>query len=291
MRVGGSVCILHQQSAPIDELQTGGRGTSVEPELLRLPAEAELAYIQRNKAAWEQWAPAHIAAGRKAWQADELLWGLWRTPESELGLLDGFESQEDAIELGSGTAAISASLARRGLRPVAVDFVRGQLRTAETLQREFGPTFPLIPANAENVPFDNESFDLAVSEYGASVWCSPHKWLPEAHRLLRPEGRLIFFTNSALLLTCTPPDGGPVEDRLARSYFARYRVEFEPNGSVEFHLTHGDWIRLLRATGFAIDDLIEVQPDPSAEPGFEFVSPDWAQRWPSEEIWVAHKTG
>ena len=66
-------------------------------------------------------------------------------------------------------------------------------------------------------------------------------------------------------------------------------MEFEPNGSVEFHLTHGDWIRLLRATGFAIDDLIEVQPGPSAKPGFEFVSPEWAQRWPSEEIWVAHK--
>ena len=85
------------------------------------------------------------------------------------------------IELGSGTAAISASLARRGLHPVAVDFATAQLRTAEMFQREFGSTFPLVLANAEQVPFDNESFDLAVSEYGASLWCSPHKWLPEVH--------------------------------------------------------------------------------------------------------------
>ena len=154
--------MLHQQSAPIEELRTSQSGTQVDPESLRPPAEAEVPYIQRNKTAWERWAPTHIAAGRSAWQTDELLWGLWHTPESELRLLDGFESQEDAIELGSGTAAISASLARRGLRPVAVDFVRDQLRTAETFQREFGPTFPLVPANAEDVPFDNESFDLAV---------------------------------------------------------------------------------------------------------------------------------
>ena len=279
---------LHQ-SAKIGELEYDADGTAIHPELRELPAEARLEYIERNKAAWERWAPSHIAAGRKAWQADELLWGLWGMRESEVRLLDGFESREDAIELGSGTAAISASLARRGLRTVAVDFAKAQLRTAETFQHEFGPRFPLVLANAEDVPFDSESFDLAVSEYGASLWCSPHKWLPEAHRLLRPEGRLIFFTNSALLLTCTSTDGGTVSDRLVRNYFGRYRVEFEPQGSVEFHLPHGYWIRLLRATGFVIDNLIEVQPPPSAKPSFDLVSPEWAQRWPSEEIWIAHK--
>jgi SAM-dependent methyltransferase len=279
---------LHQ-SAKISELDYSAHGTAIDPELLVSRAEEEFEYIERNKAAWERWAPAHIAAGQKAWQTDELLWGLWGTPESELRLLNGFDSREDAIELGSGTAAISASLARRGLRPVAVDFAKAQLRSAETFQHEFGPRFPLVPANAENVPFDNESFDLAVSEYGASLWCSPHKWLPEAHRLLRPEGRLIFFTNSALLLTCTPTDGGPAGDRLIRDYFARYRVEFEPNAGVEFHLPHGYWVRLLRATGFVIDDLIEVQPPQSAKPRFNLASPEWAQRWPSEDIWIAHK--
>ena len=105
------------QPAKLSELDYDPDATAIHPELLELPAEAEVQYIQRNKAAWERWAPTHIAAGRKAWQTDELLWGLWGTPESELRLLDGFESREDAIELGSGTAAISASLARRGLRP------------------------------------------------------------------------------------------------------------------------------------------------------------------------------
>jgi SAM-dependent methyltransferase len=287
--VRDTVSRLHQP-AKMSELEYTAQRTAVHPDLLEPPPEEELDYIERNRASWEQWAPARIAAGRKAWQTDELLWGLWGTPESELRLLDGFDSREDAIELGSGTAATSAWLARRGLRPVAVDFAKAQLRAAETFQREFGPRFPLVPANAEEVPFDSESFDLAISEYGASVWCSPHRWLPEVHRLLRPEGRLIFFTSSAILMTCTPADGGTVGDRLVQDYFARYRVEFEAHGSVEFHLTHGHWVRLLRATGFMIDNLIEeIKPPLSAKPSFNLVSPEWAQRWPSEEIWIAHK--
>lgn len=250
---------------------------------------ADVDYVERNKAVWEQLAPAYIITGRTAWQTEELRWGLWGKRESELGLLEGFGSGEDAIELGCGSAAISAWLARRGLRPVGVDIARGQLHNAEVLQNEFNLRFPLIRANAEQVAFENDSFDLAVSEYGASLWCNPRRWLPEANRLLRPEGRLVFFTNSALLLTCTPYEGGPVSDRLIRDYFSRYRVEFDHDGAVEFHLTHGQWIRLLRETGFIIDDLIEVQPDPGAKPRFDFVSEEWARRWPSEEIWVAHK--
>lgn len=239
--------------------------------------------------AWESWATSHIVTGHKAWQADELRWGLWEKGESDLRLLDGFGAGDDAIELGCGTAAISAWLARGGLRPVAVDFSQTQIRTAETFQREFGISFPLVCGNAEEVPFDYESFDLAISEYGVSVWSDPRRWLIEAHRLLRPEGRLIFFTNSALLLSCTPVFGSRAGDVLVRDYFSRWRVEFAHGGPVEFHLTHGHWIRLLHAAGFVIEDLIEVRPAPADVPRFDVVSLEWARRWPSEDIWIASK--
>lgn len=251
--------------------------------------QARVDYLDRNRAAWEKLGPAYIVDGRNAWRGDEPRWGLWGIPESDLRLLDGFGSGENAIELGCGTAAISAWLARGGLRPVAVDFALAQIQNVETLQHEFDLRFPIIRSDAEQVPFDDESFDLAISDYGASLWCDPRLWLPEANRLLRPEGRLIFVTNSALLLTCTPTQGGPVSDCLVREHFSRYRVEFDDEGPVEFHLTHSDWIRTLRHSGFVIDDLIEVQPDAHAKPRFDFVSVDWARRWPSEEIWVTHK--
>jgi SAM-dependent methyltransferase len=248
-------------------------------------------YLARNKAAWEQWAPDYVGAGRAAWQESELYWGIWALPESELQLFGSLRPDTDVIELGCGTAAISAWLARNGTRPVAVDIARAQLESVRRFQREFGVHFPIICENAESLAFDDESFDVAVSEYGASLWCDPSRWLPEAHRLLRPAGRLLFFTNGAMLMACTPEGGGSAQTELVRDYFSTDRIEFAADGPVEFHPTHGEWIRLLYESGFVIENLIEVRPPSGATPRFDFVSVDWAQRWPSEEVWVAHKAG
>ena len=252
------------------------------------PPVAEPDYIEQNRVAWDKWAIRQAPRARAAW-VDELRWGVWDTPEAELQLVRDFEPGCDVLELGCGAGAIPAHLARRGLRPVALDISGEQLKIADQLQREHGVSFPLVQASAEMVPFDGSSFDLAISEYGSSLWCNPRRWIPEAHRLLRPSGRLIFFTNAAMLMACTPPDGGEAGDRLVRDYFSRYRVEFPGEGAVEFHLTHGHWIRLLRASGFVLENLIEVRPPVNAKPRFAFVSIQWARRWPSEEIWIARK--
>lgn len=247
-------------------------------------------YLQRNHAAWERWAVDYVLAGRKAWMDSELRWGIWGIAESELELVAQLPAGSDVIELGCGTAAISAWIARAGLRPVAVDFSRSQLDIAARLQHEGGLSFPLIHANAEQVPFDAESFDLVISEYGASLWCEPNRWLEEANRLLRPEGGLIFVTNSPLLMACTPESGERAGDRLVQDHFASPVREFPEDGVVEFHLTHGSWIQLLRAYGFTLERLVELRPPYGTQPRFEFVSIEWARRWPSEEIWVARKT-
>jgi SAM-dependent methyltransferase len=246
-------------------------------------------YVERNRAAWDEWAPRYAPQGREAWQHDELRWGLWNTPESKLQLLSETALGGDAVELGCGSAAICAWLKRAGIHPVGVDVSHAQLDAAAQLQHEFGLSFPLVCANAEAVPFDNDCFDVAISEYGASLWCDPTRWLREAHRLLRPDGQLLFITNGAFLMACTPQDGGAATDILVRSYFSGYRVEFPEDATVEFHLTHGHWVRLLRASGFVLENLIEVRPPRGAKPRFPFVSTQWARRWPSEEIWIARK--
>jgi 2-polyprenyl-3-methyl-5-hydroxy-6-metoxy-1,4-benzoquinol methylase len=111
--------------------KTGNGGMAVEEELQAPPAP-EIAddYIEKNRAAWERWARESVAQGRKAWNDRELCWGLWNMPESDLGLVEGLAPNSDALELGCGTASISAWLARRGMRPVAVDFSRRQLENA-----------------------------------------------------------------------------------------------------------------------------------------------------------------
>jgi SAM-dependent methyltransferase len=228
------------------------------------------------------------AQAERTWAQDEITWGCFNVPEAELGVL-GEVRGLDVVELGCGTAYFSAWLARRGARPVGVDPTPAQLETARTLQRQSGLEFPLVLAAAESVPLPDEGFDLALSEYGASIWSDPYVWIPEAARLLRPGGRLVFLCNSTLAILCQPDDG-PVEERLHRPQFGMHRFEW-PEGGVEFHLAHGHLLRLLRGSGFEVDDLVELQAPAGAEdhPYYDYVHAAWAQRWPAEEIWVARK--
>ncbi len=170
--------------------------------------------------------------------------------------------------------------------------MRAQLETAALLERELDVHFPLLCADVERLHFEPASFDCAISDYGASLWCDPQRWLPEAHRVLRPGGRLVFLTSSAFLLSCTPETSELPGDRLVRDYFSRYRIEFpDEDGAVEFHLTHGRWLELLREIGFVVEALIETQPASDAPARTHVATRDWARRWPSEEIWVARKQG
>ena len=249
-------------------------------------------HVVRNRALWDAQAPDYVAAGRLSWSLDVPKWGIFGVPESELHVLPDDLASLDAIELGCGTAYVSAWLARRGARPVGIDNSPEQLATARRLQAEHGIDFPLHLGNAEATPFADASFDLAISEYGAAIWCDPPLWIPEAARLLRPGGRLIFLGNSALLMLCVPElEGLPAGDRLLRPLRGMHRLEWPDTIGVEFQLSPGDWVRLLRKNGFEIEDLVEVYPPEGATTRYAFAPLEWSQRWPCEEIWKAKKRG
>jgi SAM-dependent methyltransferase len=248
-----------------------------------------LSDVARNIELWTRTNAEHTGPrARDAWAREALGWGIWNIPEARLRVLPAVAGL-DVVELGCGTGYISAWLARQGARPVGVDPTPAQLETAREMQREFGLAFPLVQSGAEEVPLPSGSFDLAVSEYGASIWADPYRWVPEAARLLRPGGRLVFLRNSTIVMLCSPDDG-PAQRELVRPLFGMHRFEW-PDGGVEFHLPHGEWIRLLRVSGFEIEDLLELQAPPDAETHayYDFVGADWARRWPAEEIWKARK--
>jgi SAM-dependent methyltransferase len=242
----------------------------------------------RNRESWTRANSEYT--GPKAlekWRQGEITWGLWSVPEAELGALP-HPSGLDVVELGCGTAYFSAWLAARGARPVGVDVTPAQLETARACMRETGIEFPLVEADGGETGLPDACADLVVSEYGASIWVDPYRFVPEAARLLRPEGRLVFMCGTPLLMICGGEDE-PSGERLLQPLFGMHR--FDWGTGVEFALPHGAWIRLLRAHGFEVEQLIEVQAPAGAEKHarYDYVTPEWARKWPAEEIWVARK--
>jgi hypothetical protein len=97
--------------------------------------------------------------------------------------------------------------------------------------------------------------------------------------------------NGVVAMLCTPDEDGPATDRLQRPYFGMHRFEWPNEESVEFHLGHGDMLRLLRRSGFEVEDLIELRPAEGASTRWPLATAEWARQWPSEEVWIAGKHG
>jgi SAM-dependent methyltransferase len=240
-----------------------------------------------NREAWSAVNAAYASEHAiRAWAAEDITWGIFDIPEAEMDVL-GPVAGLDVVELGCGTAYFSAWLARRGACPVAVDVSPAQLATARRCQDQADLWFPLIEADAGDVPLPAASFDLALSECGASVYCDPQRWIPEAARLLRPGGRLVFHTVSVLVTLCRPA-AGPAGGELA--WPQREVSRLHGDRGIEFHPGHGEWISMLRAAGFVVDALHELYAPPGASdhPYYQLATARWSRHWPVEEIWVAH---
>lgn len=245
-----------------------------------------------NVAAWQAIGDEQLELGRRNWSAPEPRWGVFGIPESLVGLFPRDVKGCDVVEIGCGTGYVSSWLARRGALPVALDPTPGQLGIARDLQAVHGIRFPLVRAAGEQIPFADASFDLAISEYGAAIWADPYLWIPEAARILRPGGELLFLGNSTLMMLCAPDeDDVAADERMVRPQLGMHRFEWPTDPGIEFHLSHGDWIALLRAHGFEIEELIELYPPEGSTTRYQFVTLDWARRWPCEEAWRARRRG
>ena len=256
-------------------------------------SEPSPGHVATNRGYWNDAALEFAGPGEQAW-AGEPRWGIWGVPETDLSLLPPDMSGMDTIELGCGTGYVSAWMARRGATPVGIDLAENQLETARRLGAEHGLAIALVHGDAESTPFPDQSFDFAISEYGAALWCDPYVWIPEAFRLLRPGGSLVFLTNSILAMVCSPLDGSlPITERLERGYFDIHRLDWtnadDDPGGIEFNLPVSAWFDLFTSTGFEVTGFAEPRPSTGGEEVNYYVTADWARRWPSEQVWKLKK--
>lgn len=240
---------------------------------------------RRNRDYWDRTSADYQARHGEFIGRPEPRWGVWQIPESELNVL-GDVAGKDVLELGCGAAQWSILLARQGARPVGLDNSERQLEHARRLMAEEGVDFPLIHASAEDVPLPDGSFDVVFCDHGAFSFADPYRLVPEAARLLRPDGLLAFSMLSPLAAICQDENEMMVP-RLVDAYFDLHKLDGEV---IEYQLPYGEWIRLFRANGFDVEDLIEPRPDERATSTYwEPVELEWARRWPSESIWKARK--
>lgn len=220
---------------------------------------------------------------RRSGGAGGLAWGTSQVPESALRVLGDIVGM-DILELGCGAAQWSIGLARAGARPVGLDLSARQLEHARRLMREAGVDFPLVNASAEAVPLPDRSFDIVFCDHGAMTFADPYRTVPEASRLLRSGGLFAFSHHSPIETICWALGAAKVGDRLVLDYFGLHRIDDAED--VFFQLPYGEWIRLFRAHGFVVEDLIEPRPPPGAASTFRDADElAWARRGPAENIW------
>lgn len=252
-----------------------------------------LDHVATNLAYWDGMADDWVAAGERLWALDRPEWGIWGTPDDEAPLLPNDMKGLRAIELGCGTGYVSGWMWRRGARVTGIDVSANQLATARRLAQSHGAEVTFLEGNAEATGLPSASFDFVVSEYGAAIWCDPVVWLREAHRLLKPGGRLVFLGNHPLAIAATPMNGAPTDRALHRSYRTLSRidwteVEIDPGG-VEFNLPLAGWFALFHEIGFAVTDYRELYARDGHKGTVFSIDAEWARDYPSEQVWWLRK--
>lgn len=249
-------------------------------------------YVTINKDVWNADAENWVQGGERLW-GSEPMWGIWGLPEDDLNLLPQDMASMTAIELGCGTGYVAGWMAKRGAQVTAIDVSDRQLATARRLSEEHGTDITFIEGNAETTGLPDAAFDFAISEYGAAIWCPPDVWLREAHRLLRPGGRLVFLGNHPLAIICSPESGAPAEARLHRPYKDLWgadwtKVEIDPSG-ICFVLSFADWLALFREIGFEVENYQELYAPKTQTEMRAFIPAEWAQKYPCEQVWHLRK--
>ena len=99
-------------------------------------------------------------------------------------------AQMSVLDVGCGPGYVSAAAAERGAVPTGLDFSKEMIGIAS---RMF-PKIEFREGDAQNLPFDNASFDRVVANFSLLHVANPERAMAEANRVLKPGGRFAFTT-------------------------------------------------------------------------------------------------
>jgi ubiquinone/menaquinone biosynthesis C-methylase UbiE len=172
----------------------------------------------------------------------------------------------DALEIGAGTGYFSLNLLQAGVieRATATDISPGMLATLEGNASELGLEVSTAAAEAETLPFADESFDLVFGHAVLHHIPDLRGAFSEFARVLRPGGTLAFCGEPSRygdFLAAVPKRtallAAPLWRRLVGASARHHEAETDPNGhglewEVDVHaFSPGDLRRYCREAGLA----------------------------------------
>ena len=90
------------------------------------------------------------------------------------------------LDVGCGTGIGSGFLASKGHKVLGLDVDRESLVWGS--RQKFSPEFRLVQGRGEHLPFANETFDWVIAFESMEHMDSPHGFVMEAYRVLKPGG-------------------------------------------------------------------------------------------------------
>ena len=246
---------------------------------------------RRTRASWNEGSDEYQSLHGARLRETSLAWGVWRIPESELGVLGPLEGR-DVLELGCGAAQWTLALRAARVRAVGIDQSERQLVHARAAARTGAARAPLVQGNAEGLPFRDASFDVVFCDHGAMTFASPDFTVAEAARVLRPGGLLAFCMSTPIRDVCWDARKDRVGTALETSYFDLGEQDDGDGDAATWQLPYGAWIRLFLRHDLAVEDLVELRPPDAAPTTYAAYAPlEWARSWPAEHIWKTRKLG
>lgn len=146
-----------------------------------------------------------------------------------------------ALELGCGPGHISKLMADRGAKVTGVDLAPRMVEVASQLY----PSIEFKEANAEQLRFDADTFDVVLVNFSIHHFARPEKACAEIRRVLKPGGRFVF--------------AGPIEQfgfgAFIEGLTAHHTMDALPHGPIYLEATQADYENLMQEAGFADHDV------------------------------------
>ncbi|SDJ83202.1 class I SAM-dependent methyltransferase [Sediminibacillus albus] len=153
-----------------------------------------------------------------------------------------WNGEETVLDIATGGGHVANALAPLSKKITAIDLTKEILAASKKFIESNGHSnVEFLEADAENLPFPAETFDIAVCRIAAHHFADIESFVREAFRALKKGGIFLFIDNTA-----------PEDDEFDEFY---NRIEKKRDYSHQRAWKKSEWVRLIEQQGFELEEM------------------------------------